>query len=139
MDKREVSVLWDPEGDILEVIWQEGKGYFTATDDERVLERVDENGNSLGFMVQGLSTMAGFPAKTFTLGSQPRPRFVTTGGAAAELGITAGRLRQLLAEGRVKDAVRLRRDWVIRSPVEITPGARGPIGAAGQRHREAGS
>ena len=49
------------------------------------------------------------------------------------VGVSYSRMRQLLAEGRVKGAERLGRDWVIPLPVEITPGARGPIGVAGER------
>ena len=137
--KREVTVLWDREGDILEVIWQGDPGTFEPIeDDDRVLERIDNDGNTLGFMIMGVSSMEGFPARTFTLGQVRPSRNVTARRAAQELGVSATRLRQLLAQGRVKGAERIGRDWVIPLPVEIVPGSRGPIGVAGKSEGAAG-
>ena len=57
--------------------------------------------------------------------------WVTVAEAAEQLGVSAGRIRQLLGQGRVHGARRSGRDWLIPTPVDIQPGVRGPAGAAG--------
>ena len=52
--------------------------------------------------------------------------------AAAELGVSDGRVRQLAREGRVRGAVKAGHEWLIPTPVEVIPGARGPAGVAGR-------
>ena len=68
MSRARVKVAWEPESDILEVIWAPGGGtYEPVKGDERVLERVDADGNSLGFMVHEFSANGGPDALEFEL------------------------------------------------------------------------
>ena len=46
--------------------------------------------------------------------------------AAKQVGLSSRRLRQLLAQGRVKDARMIGRSWIVPVPVEILPSPRGP-------------
>ena len=46
---------------------------------------------------------------------------VTVERAAAERGVSTGRIRQLLLQGRVEGAVKLGKQWVIPTPVVILP------------------
>jgi hypothetical protein len=60
--ERNVAKLWyDPEGDFIEVIFERKEGYFRETDDDRVMEKVDIEGNVLGFSIQKVSSMKGKP------------------------------------------------------------------------------
>ena len=49
-DKR-VKIWYDPEGDYLEVIFDQRPGYFRETANDQVMEKVDEQENVLGFSV----------------------------------------------------------------------------------------
>ena len=51
MTSRKVSVWYDDEGDMLEVLWAFREGYFTPTEDERVLKRLDDDGEVIGFLI----------------------------------------------------------------------------------------
>ena len=44
-----VKVYFDKEGDFLEVLFSDQLGYMRATDNDAIMERVDEEGNLLGF------------------------------------------------------------------------------------------
>lgn len=57
MDKRTVDIWYDGEADLLEVMFERREGYFRDTDDEHVMEKVDEAGNLLGFSIMGLRRM----------------------------------------------------------------------------------
>ncbi len=57
MERRAVKLWYDPEGDFMEVIFDEKAGYFRATDDDRVMEKVDADGNVLGFSVMKVSCL----------------------------------------------------------------------------------
>lgn len=63
MDSREraVKLYYDPEGDYMEVIFESAEGYFRQTSDDRVMEKVDPEGNVLGFSVMALSSLQGGP------------------------------------------------------------------------------
>jgi uncharacterized protein YuzE len=50
-------VWFDAEGDFLEVLFSDSAGFMRETDDDRVLERVDEDGNILGFSVMKVSEL----------------------------------------------------------------------------------
>ena len=45
----EVRVWYDEEGDYLEVLFERKKGYFRETDNDAVMEKVDEEGHIIGF------------------------------------------------------------------------------------------
>lgn len=59
MKSRNVSVWYDAEGDYLEVLFDQRAGYFRATEDDRVMEKVDLQGTVLGFAMAGLNTFKG--------------------------------------------------------------------------------
>ncbi len=50
-----VKVWFDAEADYLEVQFREGTGYMKETAHDAVMERVDTQGNVLGFSILGVS------------------------------------------------------------------------------------
>lgn len=55
MDKKVVKLWYDQEGDYLEVIFEHKEGYFRETENDQVMEKVDQEGNILGFSVLNVS------------------------------------------------------------------------------------
>jgi len=55
--ERRVKIWYDSEGDYLEVIFDQKAGYFRETQSDQVMEKVDEQGNVLGFSVLRVSAM----------------------------------------------------------------------------------
>jgi hypothetical protein len=55
--QRHLKIWYDPEGDYLEVIFDQKAGYFRETENDQVMEKVDDEGNVLGFSVLRLSAM----------------------------------------------------------------------------------
>ena len=55
-DKR-VKIWYDAEGDYLEVIFDQKPGFFRATPSDQVMEKVDDEGNILGFSVLRVSSL----------------------------------------------------------------------------------
>lgn len=55
--KRHLKIWYDPEGDYLEVIFDQKAGYFRETENDQVMEKVDDEGNVLGFSVLRVSAM----------------------------------------------------------------------------------
>ncbi|MEA5421491.1 DUF2283 domain-containing protein [Spirulina sp. CCNP1310] len=53
-----VKVWFDPEADFLEVTFSESPGYMRATENDAVMERVDLEGNLLGFSILAVSQLA---------------------------------------------------------------------------------
>lgn len=53
-----VKVWFDREGDFLEVLFSDKPGYMRETDNDAIMERVDEEGNLLGFSVLAVSRLA---------------------------------------------------------------------------------
>ncbi len=135
MTSRKVSVWYDHEGDMLEVLWAFREGYFTPTDDERILKRLDDDGEVIGFLIHEMSTLKQPSPLEFELASEAPADAVinvTARQAADELGISDRRLRQLARDGRVRGAAKIGQEWLIPSPVEVIPGRRGPAGVAGR-------
>lgn len=56
MDKKKIKVWYDAEGDYLEVMFAKKAGYFRATKNDRIMEKVDNKGHVIGFSVQNVST-----------------------------------------------------------------------------------
>jgi hypothetical protein len=61
MAQKVVRVWYDAQGDYLEVLFEGGEGYFRQTEDDRIMERVDDRGNLLGFSILGVSSLKGAP------------------------------------------------------------------------------
>ena len=55
--KRDVKLYYDPEGDYIEMIFEGREGYFRQTSDDRVMEKVDNEGSVLGFSVLAVSSL----------------------------------------------------------------------------------
>lgn len=54
---QKVKIWFDHEGDFLEVLFSNKPGFMRATDNDAVMERVDEKGNLLGFSVMQVSRL----------------------------------------------------------------------------------
>ena len=61
MDSKTVTIWYDAEGDYLEVMFEKKEGFFRETADDRVMEKVDQDGNVLGFSVLGLTALRDQP------------------------------------------------------------------------------
>ena len=57
MALRNVKLWYDAEGDYLEVIFEQKEGYFRETSSDQVMEKVDRDGNILGFSVLKVSAL----------------------------------------------------------------------------------
>lgn len=51
----QVKIWFDSEGDFLEVRFSDRPGFMRATDNDAVMERVDEKGELLGFSIMNVS------------------------------------------------------------------------------------
>jgi uncharacterized protein YuzE len=61
MGRSIIKVWYDSEGDFLEVLFEKKEGYFRETSDDRVMEKVDMQGNIIGFSVLGARNLAKIP------------------------------------------------------------------------------
>ncbi len=61
MAKGKLKIWYDREGDYLEVIFDQREGFFRETDSDQVMEKVDVNGNVLGFSVLKVSALQKTP------------------------------------------------------------------------------
>jgi len=53
-----VKIWYDSEGDFLEVLFTDRAGFMRETSHDAVMERVDDEGNILGFTVMQVSHIA---------------------------------------------------------------------------------
>lgn len=53
-----IRVWFDQEADFLEVLFSDKPGFMRETANDAVMERVDEEGNVLGFSILGVSKLA---------------------------------------------------------------------------------
>ena len=53
-----VKIWFDAEGDFLEVLFSDRAGIMRETSNDAVMERVDDEGNLLGFTVMQVSRLA---------------------------------------------------------------------------------
>nr|QNO53146.1 hypothetical protein GJIJNDME_00032 [Methanosarcinales archaeon ANME-1 ERB6] len=53
----EIKIWYDSEGDYLEVIFEHKAGYFRETETDAVMEKVDEEGNIIGFSILKVSAL----------------------------------------------------------------------------------
>ena len=61
MASKLIRVWYDREGDYLEVMFERKEGYFRSTESDQVMEKVDEDGNVLGFSVLRVSSLRDKP------------------------------------------------------------------------------
>ena len=105
MATRKVFVSYDHEVDMLEVLWAFRDGYFTPTDDERILKRLDYDGEVIGFLIQEMSTLNQPEPIEFELASEAPAddvANVTVKQAALRLGVSERRVRKLARDGRMR-------------------------------------
>jgi uncharacterized protein YuzE len=55
----EVKIWYDKDGDYLEVLFDRKAGYFKETDNDAVMEKVDSQGNIIGFSILKVSASSG--------------------------------------------------------------------------------
>jgi uncharacterized protein YuzE len=66
---KEIKIWYDKEGDYLEVIFERKAGHFRETENDAVMEKVDEEGNIIGFSILKVSALKEKPL-SFSLRSQ---------------------------------------------------------------------
>jgi uncharacterized protein YuzE len=59
--EKRLKIWYDKEGDYLEVMFDQREGTFRETSNPHVMEKVDENGNVLGFSVIRVSALHNEP------------------------------------------------------------------------------
>ena len=62
-----VTVWYDEAGDYLEVLFAHKKGYFRETDNDAVMEKVDESGRVIGFSILKVQNLRGQSPLAVTL------------------------------------------------------------------------
>lgn len=65
-----INVWYDEAGDYLEVLFACRKGYFRETDNDAVMEKVDESGRVIGFSILKVRELRGEPPLAVTLRSR---------------------------------------------------------------------
>jgi uncharacterized protein YuzE len=55
--EKQVKIWYDKEGDYLEVLFDIKPGYFKETSNESIMEKIDSNGNILGFSILKVSSL----------------------------------------------------------------------------------
>jgi hypothetical protein len=63
----EIKIWYDHEGDYLEVLFERKTGYFRETENDAVMEKVDNEGNLLGFSILKVSALRGQQPLSVTL------------------------------------------------------------------------
>jgi len=53
-----IKVWFDAEGDFLEVRFSDAAGYMKETDNDAVMERLDERGQVIGFSIMQVSKLS---------------------------------------------------------------------------------
>lgn len=54
---KKIKIWYDSEGDYLEVIFEQKVGYFKETENDAIMEKVDEEGNIIGFSILKVSAL----------------------------------------------------------------------------------
>lgn len=57
--EKEITIWYDKEGDYLEVIFDRKPEYFRETENDAVMEKVDDEGNIIGFSILKVSALEG--------------------------------------------------------------------------------
>jgi len=58
---KKIKIWYDKEGDYLEVLFERKAGYFRETENDAVMEKVDEEGNVIGFSILKVSALKAKP------------------------------------------------------------------------------
>ncbi|KPL04574.1 MAG: hypothetical protein AMJ73_04115 [candidate division Zixibacteria bacterium SM1_73] len=57
--EKKIKIWYDKEGDYLEVLFELRAGYFRETENDAVMEKLDEEGNIIGFSILKVSALKG--------------------------------------------------------------------------------
>ncbi|OGP56967.1 MAG: DUF2283 domain-containing protein [Deltaproteobacteria bacterium RBG_13_49_15] len=52
-----IKVWYDKKGDYLEVLFERKTGYFKETENDAVMEKIDNEGNTIGFSILKVSAL----------------------------------------------------------------------------------
>jgi len=63
-----VKIWYDSEGDYLEVMFEKKEGYFKETESDQIMEKVDMDGNVIGFSILKVSSIKGHPLEVALAG-----------------------------------------------------------------------
>lgn len=55
--EKEIKIWYDKEGDYLEVMFEKKEGYFRETANDAVMEKIDTEGNIIGFSILKVSAL----------------------------------------------------------------------------------
>ncbi|MBZ0203970.1 MAG: DUF2283 domain-containing protein [Ignavibacteria bacterium] len=48
---KEIKIYYDKEGDYMEVLFELKEGYFKETEHDELMEKIDKDGNVIGFSI----------------------------------------------------------------------------------------
>jgi len=65
-----VKVWYDSEGDYLEVMFEKKEGYFRETESDQIMEKVDMEGNVIGFSILKISSLKDHPIEVALAGKK---------------------------------------------------------------------
>ena len=51
----DVTIWYDREGNYLEVLFEQKEGHFRTTDNDAIMEKVDQDGHVIGFSILNVS------------------------------------------------------------------------------------
>jgi uncharacterized protein YuzE len=57
--EKKIKIWYDREGDYLEVLFERKAGYFKETENDAVMEKLDKEGNIIGFSILKVSSLKG--------------------------------------------------------------------------------
>jgi uncharacterized protein YuzE len=57
LERQRVKIWYDAEGDYLEAMFERKEGYFRETSNDQIMEKVDADGNVIGFSVLKVSAL----------------------------------------------------------------------------------
>jgi hypothetical protein len=60
MGTKNIKVSYNGDIDMLEVFFEPKGGYYDFTDDDRIQVRYDQEGNVIGFMIEGVKGIRGW-------------------------------------------------------------------------------
>lgn len=61
MERKSIKIWYDSPGDYLEVLFEMKEGFFRETANDQVMEKVDLDGNILGFSILNVSIIRDHP------------------------------------------------------------------------------
>ena len=71
MENKNIKVWYDAEADYLEVLFARKQGHFRETECDAVMEKIDNEGNILGFSILKVSALKGQEPLSVSLKEQP--------------------------------------------------------------------